>query len=89
MSRKEKLYQKINNNPRNVSERDFKSALATFGFTLDAKRGKGGHQVYWHDVLSPNIIPQRTVNFTRPMRYHIIKKLINDIEEVMNYEDNR
>ena len=50
---------------------------------------KGGHQVYFHSNLPISIIPQRTVNFTKPMRPHIIKTLIQDIEEVINYENNQ
>lgn len=72
-----------------MSEHDFKSALRMYGFKLDSKKGKGGHQVYFHNELSPIAIPQRTVNFTRPMRYHIVKTLINDIEEVTNHENSK
>ena len=89
MSRKEKMLEKLKNNPRNISEHEFKSALKMYGFILNSKKGKGGHQVYRHSKLPISIIPQRTVNFTKPMRLHIIKNLIQDIEEVINDENSR
>ena len=89
MSRREKMYEKLKNNPRNISEQEFKSALKMFGFTLNSKKGKGGHQVYRHRKIPVSIMGQRTVNFTKPMRLHIIKSLIQDIEKVMNYEKDR
>ena len=80
---------KLKNNPRNISEHEFKSALKMYGFILDPKKGKDGHQVYHHSTIPNSILPMRTVNFTKPMRRHIIKTMIQDIEEVINYENSR
>ena len=89
MSRREKMYKKLKYNPKNISEHEFKSALKMYGFILNSKKGKGGHQVYHHSTISNSILPMRTINFTKPMRRHIIKTLIQDIEEVINYEKSR
>ncbi|ATD30542.1 hypothetical protein BHM04_04830 [Macrococcus sp. IME1552] len=80
MATDEKVLEKMKRNPKNTDERTFRKALKKYGFILDENRGKGGHQCYYHPKFSQ--ISTRTVNFTKPMRPHIIKRLIEDIEEV-------
>ncbi|UTH03365.1 hypothetical protein KFV05_05095 [Macrococcoides canis] len=81
MVAREKLFQKVKRNPGNVDKRLFIQLLHKFGFDLDARRGKGGHQCYYHPDFEH--IPVRTVNFTKPMRKHHVLTLIRDIEEVL------
>ncbi|SOC44783.1 hypothetical protein SAMN05878391_2470 [Salinicoccus kekensis] len=38
MSRKEKMLEKLKNNPKNISEHEFKSALKMYGFILNSKK---------------------------------------------------
>lgn len=47
MTRKQKLYQRLVNNQKNVKFSTFLAVIEAFGFVLD--RIKGSHHIYKHD----------------------------------------
>ncbi len=59
MVKKEKLYQRLVNNQKNVRFGDFVAVLTAFGFTLN--RVTGSHQIYDHPDVpqSVSIQPDR------------------------------
>ena len=55
MTRKQKLYQRLINNQKNVNFNDLIAVVEAFGFALD--RIKGSHRVYkHHDVTSEFLV---------------------------------
>ena len=46
MSKKQKLFQKIANNPENLRFSDFVQLIKAFGFELE--RVNGSHQIFFH-----------------------------------------
>ena len=81
---KEKLFERIKRNPKNIDETKFRSLLKKYGFIIDSSRGKGGYVCYYHPDFPE--IPIRTVNFTKPMRRHLVLKLIKDVEYIQHKE---
>ncbi|MEJ7542574.1 hypothetical protein [Staphylococcus intermedius] len=66
MTKRDKILEKIKNNPRNVNKKDFISLLSKYGFEIMNHRGKAGHIMYRHPLYKE--IPVRTVNITDPIR---------------------
>lgn len=78
MARKQKLYQRLINNPKNVNFNDLLTIVEAFGFALD--RIKGSHRVYKHpDVSSEFLVLQPDKN--RQAKPYQIKQFLSLIEE--------
>ncbi len=60
MSRKQKLLQRILNNPRNIRFDDFCTLMTYFGFVL--MRVRGSHHLYQHPMLEQVMNVQPTNN---------------------------
>ncbi|ARM68096.1 hypothetical protein [Staphylococcus warneri] len=80
MSQRDKMFEKLKRNPKNIDLREFESILKKFGFVVDKTSGKGSHFIYYHPSKSEI---RRTVNKTSPLRKHHIRTLIKDIEQVI------
>ena len=54
MVKKQKLYQRLVNNPKNVRFSDLISVVEAFGFVLD--RVRGSHRVYKHEAVASSFL---------------------------------
>lgn len=78
MVKKDKLYQRIINNRKNVRFSDFISVVEAFGFLLD--RVKGSHQVYKHpDIADALLVLQPDKN--QQAKPYQIKQFLKLVEE--------
>ena len=79
MSVYNKLYQKIKNNPKNVSFNELDKLLTRFGgFKRRNPRGGSSHYTYSHSDLSEII----TIPKSRPVKPIYIKKALRAIDMV-------
>jgi len=76
--RKEKDYEKMKNNPKNVSKEHLIKVLKYFGFIVDTGRGKGGHFMVTHETISESL----TIPSNKPIKTQYIRDCIRLIEEV-------
>lgn len=53
---KEKLFERIRNNPYNIRFSDFCKAMVAAGFYFD--RQKGSHRIYFHDAIKKRLLVQ-------------------------------
>lgn len=82
MVSKLKEYEKIKNNPKNVSKDQLISVLEFFGFIVNSGRGKGGHFMVGHELLDRSLpIPSN-----KPIKQQYVKDCIKMIEEVRENE---
>lgn len=56
MSRREKLYQKIKNNPKNVRFEEIEQLLLNIGFEERQARKGSSHYIFYHERLKNNIV---------------------------------
>jgi predicted RNA binding protein YcfA (HicA-like mRNA interferase family) len=88
MAKREKLRQRIEQNPKNVRFRDLQTLLETYGFQL--KRTKGSHHSFVGVVLGTKTT--LVVPYQQPLQPVYVKKaleLIQQIEaETGNEEEN-
>ncbi len=76
MGRKEKLLEKIKNNPRDVRFEEIDKLLSYYGFV---KRNTGGsHNVYKHEELPLRL----SIPFNRPIRRPYIEEALKAIESL-------
>ena len=77
MSRKDKLFEAIKNNPKNVKFEDLKKILESLGYTA-VNRG-GSHYVFTkEDSIS------LTIPYKRPVKVIYVKQVIKIIEDESN-----
>jgi len=88
MAKREKLLQRMRNNPRSVSMRELQSVLESFGFVLD--RITGSHYVFVGVVGDRGVtlvIPQR-VPHVKPGYVRDVLALVDQIERIPEEEDD-
>ena len=76
-SRKWKLKQQIEQNPKNVSFSDLRTLLLAFGFT--ERSGKGSHSIFKRKGCYPLTVP-----FNRPVKQTYVKMALSRINEIIN-----
>jgi len=77
MSRKDKLFEAIKNNPKNVKFEDLKKILESLGYTA-VNRG-GSHYVFTKESSISLTIP-----YKRPVKVIYVKQVIKIIEDESN-----
>jgi hypothetical protein len=75
MTQREKLLQRLRNNPDNVSFDTLASLLQAYGFVLRTGGG-GSHFVFIHSGCSPLVVP-----FARPVGRVYVKRALDLIEQ--------
>lgn len=77
-----KKFEKMKNNPRNVTLKDLISVLEYFNCIVDKSRGKGGHVMVSHPLADRSFpIPS-----DKPVKAIYVKDCIKFIEEVRELE---
>lgn len=87
MVKKQKLYQRLINNQKNVKFNDFVTIVEAFGFMLD--RIKGSHHTYKHPKV-PDAFLQIQPGKNRDAKPYQIKQFLSLVEEYnlrMNGDD--
>ena len=56
MTRKDKLFQKVKNNPRNVSFEDVRQLLIDVGFVERQPKSGSSHHIYFHPALEQIVV---------------------------------
>ena len=79
-SKKEKEFEKIKNNPKNIKFTTIDKLLRQYGFTVRQPKGGSSHYIYKKDKLTLTI-PKHS-----PVREVYIKKAFQFIEEVLKNE---
>ena len=78
-----KAFEKIKNNPKNVTKEQLISLLKYYNCIVMENRGKGGHFMVTHEKIEYSIpIPS-----DKPIKVYYVKDCIKLIEEVMYLED--
>jgi len=77
LSKKEKEFEKIKNNPKNIKFTTIDKLLRQYGFTVRQPKGGSSHYIYKKDKLTLTI-PKHS-----PVREVYIKKAVQFIEEVL------
>lgn len=80
MSKKEKEFEKIKNNPKNIKFTTIDKLLRQYGFTVRQPKGGSSHYIYKKDKLT------LTIPKHNPVREVYIKKAVQFIEEVLKNE---
>lgn len=75
----QKLYEKINNNSKNISFEEIHTLMIAGGF--DHRCKKSSHHIYTHPGLH-GIEDAVTIPFNRPIKEVYIKKALKKFEEV-------
>ncbi len=75
MTQREKLLQKLRNNPRNVSFETLDTLLQAFGFRL--RTGAGSHRSYRRENC-PNVL---TIPHSKPLDSRYVKLAIQFIDQ--------
>lgn len=78
MTRFDKLYNQIVNNPKSVKFEDLDKLLSGFGFECRQPRGGSSHYTYHH----PRLIDVLSIPKARPIKAIYVKKAIATIERV-------
>ena len=81
MSRRDKLLQRIRNNPKNVSFDTLRTLLEAHGFEL--KRSRGSHHSFVGTIHGRSVL--LVVPYQRPLKAVYVKKALTLIAEI---EDN-
>ena len=77
MSKIEKLYDRIKNNPKNVRFEEIKHLLITYGFTYRQPRSGSSHYVFTKKECPYPV----TISHQRPVNKHFINEAIKAIED--------
>ena len=72
--KKAKLLQKISNNPKNISFREFCSLLEAFGFSLN--RTAGSHHIFAHPEIPELVNVQDAKGEAKPYQIKQALKLV-------------
>ena len=78
MSRRDKLRQRIEKNPKNVAFRDLRLLLELYGFEL--RRTRGSHHSFVGEVGGRKIL--LIVPFRRPLKSVYVKRALDLIGEI-------
>lgn len=78
MTRRDKLYTQIVNNPKNVNFEDIDKLLKQNGFTCRQPSGGSSHYIYYHPELPGDKL---TVPKDRPVKAIYVKEAINLINK--------
>jgi predicted RNA binding protein YcfA (HicA-like mRNA interferase family) len=78
MTKREKLRQRIEQNPKNVSMRELRALLEAYGFELD--RVKGSHYSFIIEVGGREML--LVVPFRHPLHSVYVKKALALIEQI-------
>lgn len=78
MTRFDKLYNQIVNNPKDVKFEDLDKLLTRYGFECRQPRGGSSHYTYHH----PKIAEVLSIPKARPIKAIYVKKAIAAIEKV-------
>lgn len=73
----------MKNNPKGRTYHEAVSLLRKYGFIVDESLGKGSHCPVFHEKI-PDLY--WTLSRKKPMSVFHIKKIIELVEEVMQYE---
>ncbi len=83
MTRREKLLQRISNNPKDVSPDELHQLLTHFGFVQRKSGGGSSHRNYTKDGC-PYVL---TVPFKKPLKAVYVIKALQFIEEYGNPDE--
>ncbi|MDA8228661.1 MAG: type II toxin-antitoxin system HicA family toxin [Desulfitobacterium hafniense] len=84
MTKFDKLYTQIVNNPKDVSFEDLDKILIRYGFNRRQSRKGTSHYTYTHPALTEIV----TVPFARPLKAVFVKEAINVIRKLERTEKN-
>lgn len=80
MTRRDKLYTKIVNNPSNVNFEDLDRLLKQNGFTCRQPSGGSSHYIYYHPELPPG--DKLSIPKAKPIKAIYVKEAINLINKI-------
>lgn len=83
MTQREKVLEKIRNNPNDVPFETLHSLLTYYGFIH--RRGKGSHNGYVHSEYS--VITPLTIPYRQPVKVFYVKQAIERIDDVIAYRE--
>ena len=83
LSKKDKQYEDIKNNPQGRSFHELKTLLERFGFNVDTGKGKGSHCPVSHEKHTDLTW---TMSIKKPMKIYHAREVIKLVEEVMDRE---
>lgn len=84
MTKREKLKQKISQNPKNVLFEDLRKLLEQYGFILDRVRGSHHSFVYEKETIKLGI----TIPYRKPLKVIYVKKALVLIEEIESSQED-
>ena len=86
MTRKQKLYQRILNNQKNIKFTDLLTIVEAFGFELD--RIRGSHHIYKHPATDSGFLTLQPDKNSQAKPYQI-KQFLSLVEEhALSLEDS-
>ena len=80
MTRRDKLYTQIVNNPKNVNFEDIDRLLKQNGFTCRQPSGGSSHYIYYHPELPPG--EKLSIPKAKPVKAIYVKEAVNLINKV-------
>ncbi len=80
MTRGNKLYDRIVNNPKNVNFEDLDKLLKKNGFTRRQPSGGSSHYIYYHPELPPG--DKLSIPKAKPVKAIYVKEAINLIKKI-------
>ena len=83
MSKKDKLLQRIRQNPKNVSFRDLRTLLESYGFEL--RRTKGSHNSFVGYVGDKSVLI--VIPYNQPLQAVYVKKALAFIDQIESEHD--
>ncbi|MBC7810166.1 MAG: type II toxin-antitoxin system HicA family toxin [Burkholderiales bacterium] len=84
MSKRDKLRQRIEQNPKNVAFRDLRTLLEAYGFEL--KRTKGSHHSFVRRIAGQGIL--LVIPYQQPLQAVYVKKALEFIKQIEAEEED-
>jgi hypothetical protein len=82
MTKTTKLYERIKNNPHNISFEDIRKLLEFYGFELLRQSSGTSHFVFFKAGCGPITVP-----FRRPLKSYVVKSIIKILDECIDMDE--